>query len=96
MGVNRKFQRYFFSFQNCWDLTELDIQIGLSTPSYGSLVTAPRCLCLARTLQGKLLTRQFLKGIGVIQDNTCVLCMQQLKQLIISNFRALMQHGCWN
>ena len=31
---------------------------------------------LGKVLQGKLLTRQFLKGLGITQEDHCVLCIQ--------------------
>ena len=62
-----------FSFTSCWNVPRLkypDPALLLTL-----LVHCPKMsMCLVRALKGKLLTRHFLKGIGITQDDTCMLC----------------------
>ena len=52
----------------------LNLHTDLFILLHGLLSIAPKRLCLVRALHGKLLTRHFLKELGVIDDDVCVLC----------------------
>ena len=65
-----------FTFQNCWDIVRNKF---IDWPFY-SLAWFPNhspkmTMCLIRVLHGKLLTRHFLKNIGIITEDHCLLCM---------------------
>ena len=64
-----------FNFKSSWDLvrdkdTKYKCFKMLWFPSYSPKMA----ICLIRALNGKLLTRDFLKNIAVADSDTCVLC----------------------
>ena len=65
-----------FSFSYCWDLMRIK---NPEWPFYSITWFPNHCsklsICLVRAIQGKLLTRHFLKNLGIIQDHYCVLCL---------------------
>jgi len=71
-----------FSFSNCWDLMRIKYP---EWPFYSITWFLNHCpklsVCLVRAIQGKLLTRHFLKNLGITQDNYCVLCLGSVETI---------------